>query len=92
MANKGFSSGKIWTVKICKSDKVYIFVGVATSQIKCDQFVGNDQFGLGYFLNDRCRYHNRSKISNEKIGPSSFKTGDEITLTLDFDEQELELL
>merc|ERR1711933_667884 len=50
-----------------------------------DTFVGGDQHGFGYFLQDHHRYHHRNKQSPERVAANhKFKAGDEITLTLDF--------
>ena len=90
-ANKGFNSGKqSWTIKVFKTNRTFIFIGVVTGSANIDTFCGGDQYGYGFFLQDRYRYHNRGKVSAERVaGGHEFKKDDEITLTLDFNNQAL---
>jgi len=93
MANKGYNSGRReWHIKIFKSDRTFIFIGVCTASANIDTFCGGDQYGFGYFLQDRYRYHNRGKISADRVASSHrFKKDDEITLVLDFNTQSLSM-
>eukprot|EP01083_Nonionella_stella_P076243 207667_1 len=92
-ANKGFNCGVgLWTIKIFKSDRSFVFVGVCSGSANADTFCGGDQYGFGYFLQDRYRYHNRGKISAERVASSHrFKGGDEMRFKLDFATQTLSM-
>lgn len=80
LASKSFSSGiTSWEVRVNQSSTAYIFVGVASSPVDLNTFLGGCSKGYG-FIGEQALYHNREKV---KIYGETFGAGDVIGVTLD---------
>jgi len=81
LGNVPFTTGvNSWEIRISSSSTAYIFVGVATSAVDLNTFLGGCGNGWG-FIGEQALYHGREKV---KIYGEPFSSGDIVSVTLDF--------
>ena len=65
-----------------QSSTAYIFVGVASSEVELNSFLGGCNNGWG-FIGEQSLYHNREKV---KVYGEPFGAGDVVGVTLDLNK------
>lgn len=80
LGSRSFSSGvATWEIRVNQSSTAYLFIGVATSAVDLNTFLGGCSHSWG-FIGEQALYHNREKV---KVYGEVFSTGDVIGVTLD---------
>ena len=80
LANRSFTTGVTsWEISVTQSSTAYIFVGVASSDVELNSFLGGCASGWG-FIGEQSLYHSREKV---KVYGEPFGAGDVVGVTLD---------